>query len=244
MKFGPLMRFLGVMTLIILSVAAILWIDRLPTDRIATLFGLSVTISDQVTPSPTPTLSVVPVADSVPTLSLGTVAVQTFSGTSLLRTASGTVVASDGLVVTTTAGAPYGAGYFYQVMTASGAAARASRVAYDAPSGLVLLKVETNELGTVPFVQDAGLRPGDEASVVAATVVLSRYTAVILPAAVVYATDRTVALSVDRGYMALLYGARVVDRQGRTLGLLRPGAAPGLIGAATVNAFVTRYLND
>jgi S1-C subfamily serine protease len=187
---------------------------------------------------------VLPIADRAPALSLGSVAIQTYSGTVLVRSAAGVVVASDGLIVTTATAAPYGAtgGYLYQVTTSDGAVARARRVAYDAANGLVLLKAETTELGTVPFTSQA-VHAGDELTAIGATVLLSRYAPVIVPAAVVYAADeRQVAISLDRTYMTMLQGARLVDGQGRTLGLLRQGATAGIIPASVINAFVGRYL--
>lgn len=246
MKTGPIVRIVAVVVVGAAAITAIRWFERLPSERLAALLGLRVTISDLSTPTPTPTGSSLPIADRVPELSLGTVAIQTYAGSVLVRSAAGTVVASDGLIVTTAAAAPYGSGsYLYQVTTATGTVSRARRVASDPANGLVLLKVETTEVGTVPFVEDARMRSGDELSAIGATVVLSRYTPVTLPVAVAYALDeRTVALSLDRTYLNLLTGSRVVDSQGSTVGLLRPGTTVGVIGAAAVNAFIDRYLHD
>lgn len=231
MKSGQLIKFLGVLVMLILSLASIRWLDRRSASN---------TPIKTLSPTASPSL----VTGQVPTLT-GSVAIQTFAGSSLVRTAAATVVASDGLIVTTSVAAPYGSGsYVYQVMTSSGDVVRAQRVAYDSATGLVLLKVQGAETGVVLF-DTVSLRAGDEVRIIGATVALSRYTPVALPADIAYALDdRTVAVSVDRSYVPVLHGARVVDAQGHTVGIFRPGTTPGIISAAAVNALLERYLSS
>lgn len=243
MKYQPAVRMGVIVGLGILAVAAIRYLDSIPPQRLASLMGITVTVTD-IGATPLPSVSVLPVSDQVPSLALGTVTVQTYESSTLIRSASGTAVTSDGLIVTTNAGAPYGSGtYFYQVTTAKGAVATARRVAYDAATGLVLLRAEG--LDTDPVVMDgsAEVRAGDQLTALGATVALSRYAPVALPVAVVTAATRPQALlSLDRAQLPLLTGARLVDRRGRTVGLLKPGASVGLIDATAVEGFVRRYI--
>jgi len=242
MKYQPAVRMGVIVGLGILAVWAIRYLDRIPPQRLASLMGITVTVSD--IGGPTPSVSVLPVSDQVPALTLGAVAVQTYRGSTLIRSASGTAVTSDGLIVTVSAGAPYGSGsFFYQVTTAKGAVAQARRVAYDAGTGLVLLRAEGLDTDPVTMDGSAEVRAGDQLAVLGATIALSRYTPVVLPAAVVTAPTRAQArLSVDKDQLPLLTGARVVDRRGRTVGILKPGPVTGITDATAVEGFVRRYL--
>ncbi len=244
MKFGPIGRVTAVVFLALLAVGSIAYLERHPIHRLASLFGVSVTVTD-ITPTPSPSPSPIPLSDRVPAFSLGTVVIQTFAGPVLVRTAAATVVTSDGLLITTSVAAPYGSGSFlYQVATAQGAVVRAQRVAYDAKTGLVLLKADGLDVGTVNFA-DGEFRAGDTLTVIGATFELSRYVPVVLPATVVYSADGThAALSMDRAFQTQLSGARVVDAGGQTVGIFLPGGTPGMIGAADISAFIERYLSQ
>jgi hypothetical protein len=184
-----------------------------------------------------------PLADRVPALSMGTVAVRTLAGAQAVRTAAGTIITSDGLVVTTAAGAPYGTGYSYRIVTSRGTTVAARRVAYDAQHALVLLDAELSDSGVVPF-SDQAPRAGDPLTAVSAGISGDRYAPVIVPVAVVSAhADGQLVLSLDRTFVSALAGARLVDRAGATIGLLRAGTAIGMVPASAVNAFVARYLD-
>jgi S1-C subfamily serine protease len=247
MKPSYIWKVVGVVGLTLCAGAAILYLDRFPTARLASLVGITLTVSDGQEPTPSVTPLQIQLAEQLPGFSLGTVAIQTFSGPQLIRSGVGTLVTSDGLIVTTTAGAPFISGSsVYQVLTATGGVYRAIRVAYDAPSGLVLLKTDTADLpGTVTFSEGIRLRAGDTLSAVSATSALSRYAPVVLPMAVVYAIDeRQTALSLDRNYLSSLAGARVIDTYGRTIGLLRMEKTPNIISGAVINGVVQRYLSS
>ena len=243
MKLGPIGRVVALTLFVVLVVGAIAYIERLPVPRLASLFGVSVTVSDLKSPTPSP--SVIPLSDRLPALSLGTVAVQTFAGSQLIRTAAATAVTSDGLFVTTTTAAPYGSGSFtYQLATSQGSVVRARRVAYDARTGLTLLKADGLDVGTVDFAPDVQLRAGDQLDAVGATFALSHYVPVVLPVEVVYSPDGVSAvLSYDRTFTVLLAGARLVDTASREVGIYTNSAA-GLISAAAISAFTDTYLGQ
>ena len=246
MKHGAIVRITAVVALAVAAGAAVLYLDHLPPSRLASLLGISVTVSDlQHSPTPLPSVSVLPVSDQVPALSLSTVAVQTFSGPTLVRAATGTVVTSDGLIITTTAGAPYGSGSFvYQVATAKGALLRARRVAFDGAAGLVLLKAEGADMDAATLGSVPAARAGEQLTILGATVALSQYVPVVLQASVVYAIRQSdPVLSWDRTLLPILTGARIVDRTGLTIGLLRPGGT-GIIPASAMDEFLRRQLNS
>lgn len=245
MKLGPIGRVTALTLFVIAAVASIAYIEHVPTSRLASLFGVSVTVSDLKSPSPSPAVSSVPLDDRLPALSLGTVAVQTFSGTQLIRTAAATAVTSDGLLVTTSAATPFGSGSFtYQAATSQGSVVQAHRVAFDAKTGLVLLKADGLDVGTVEFTPPSGIRAGDVLDAVGATFALSHYVPVVLPVTVVYSADGVSAmLSYDRTFTSILAGARLVDTAGHAVGIYSNTPA-GLIGSADISAFVDRYLGQ
>jgi hypothetical protein len=235
MKYGPVWKMTGVVVLVILAGAAIVFLDHIPLRRITSLAP---------TPTTKPTPSTQPNSE-VSALSLGTVAIQTFSGSRLVRSGSGAVVSSDGLIITTSAVAPYGSGsYVYQVATPTGALLRATNAWRDG-SGLVLLKVAATDLDAVLFSEQIPLEAGSTVGLVGAFVQLSHYVPVAMPAVIPYVTDtHEIPLSFDRVFAGLLLAARVIDDAGHSLGLVQLGAGyPRMIPAATLNAFVERYLS-
>jgi hypothetical protein len=246
MKLGPISKAVILVVLAVAVLAAVRFLDRIPARRLAALLGVTVTVSDPMSAdaSPSPSVLVQPLSSQVSALSLGTVAIQTFSGSTLVRTGSGTIVSSDGLIITTAAVAPYGSGsYIYQVAIGDGRLLRASYVWRDG-SGLALLRVAATDLNTVPFDQNIAVYAGSPVTLVGAFLSLSRYTPVIMPAVIPYAADiRDIPLSVDRLFAARLVSARVVDEDGRSIGLVQlAGAYPRMISAAVINTFVDRYL--
>ncbi len=240
---SSLVRIVLIVVIILAAAGAMVWLERTPINRLANILGITVTLSDISEETPEP--SVPPLSDRVPALSLGTVAIQTLQGSNLVQIGAGTAVSSDGLIVTTAAGAPYGTGtYSYRVITSRGVTAVARRVAYDTQNALVLLKAELTDPGTVPFTALVP-RAGDTWTAISATVARSAYAPVILPAAVVSATaENDVNFSIDRAFLGQLAGARLVDRTGVTAGLLKNAGTLGIIPASAVNAFVTRYLDS
>lgn len=228
MKTGLVIGIIGLVALVCLSVAVIYLIEADTFSRLVT--------NPEVNPSVSPMRSNV-----LPSLSLGTVAVQTFSGPTMIRSGSGAVISSDGLIVTLISVAPYGSGsYTYQVTTSTGSILRAKAVRWS--SGLVLLRVASDDLNAVLFQEDT-LSAGTQMTVVGALAPLSRYTPLILSADVAYIGQADdIALSVDKTYSALLAGARIVDVDGRSVGLAQPGTYVRLIPAQTINAVVEGYL--
>lgn len=238
MKLGPIGKAVVVVVVALCALFAIRAIDAIPASRLASLLGITVTVSDlSPTASPTPT----PLTGRASELSRGTVAVQTFGFSSLVAAGSGTIVSSDGLILTTSLAAPYGSGsYVYQVATSDGAVLRATGVWR--LSGLVLLKVQATDLDAVLF-DAATPQSGDSVTIVGALLSLSQYVPVIVPAAVPYVPEaRNTVLSFDRALLPSLYGARVVDSAGRSIGLVQPTyPLARLLSAADINAALEKY---
>lgn len=227
------------------ALGAILYIDRIPSHRLMSLLGISVTVSDsndavekkQNTPPPD--------ADSG-TAVLGSVAIQTFDGPTLMRQGAGVSVSADGLILTTTAVAPYGSGSFiYQVALSGGRLLRARRIVSNPLVGLVLLKVEANDLNAVLFDQEVSLQAGMQLEVISSQLAWSRLTVVRLPVWVVWSDEdhTATALSLDHTYGSAMSGARIVNNRGRSVGMLRWTGQPILIRAAQINDFLEQYLN-
>ncbi|MCC6934089.1 MAG: hypothetical protein IT406_00105 [Candidatus Yanofskybacteria bacterium] len=243
MNSGAVWKMVGLVALVLVATWSIRYLEHIPPSRLASLLGVSVTVSDldEGVRSPSPSPSVVPVSEST----LGSVAVQTFSGSVLIRQGAGTSVSSDGLVLTTSAAAPYGSGSFvYQVATPRGQVLRARRVAGDRASGLTLLKVDATDLPAVVFEPQATFAAGAELSALSGSVVLGRFVPERLPMWVVSWSDadHRVLLSLDRAYGARMHGARMIDESGRSVGIFRWGGQPSLIDADGINAFLDRYL--
>ena len=236
MKSAPLWKVTGLALFVLAVAAAILFVERLPF----------FTVSDLRTPGPQVTASAQSLPAQIPALSLGTVSIQTFAGPISVRTGSGTVISSDGLILTTVTVVPYGSGsYAYQVATADGQLLRAKTVWRDR-SGLVLLKVPATDLQTVSFDNDAPIQAGTDLSIVGAFVHLSRYIPVILPAKVPFLADTNdIPLSIDRTFWTMLAGARATDNAARAVGIVQlNGAYPRLVSAAIINESIKRYLDS
>jgi len=231
-----------VVALAIASLLAVRYIDRIPPERLASLMGITVTVSDlSVTPSPSPRVTP---AGGDQTATLGSVAVQTFAGPRLVRQGPGTAVSADGLILTTIAAAPYGSGsYVYQVATPRGQLLRARRVASDQASGLALLKADATDLDAVLFDETQTLFAGQGLEAVSAAVQLSTFISQRLPVWVVWVShDGAATLSLDRSLGLGFNGARLVDQSNRSVGVLRYGTGPVFVSAATINAFLESYL--
>lgn len=241
MKFGATEKVVAVVVAGCAVLAAIRYIDRTPPRRLASLLGITVTVSDMQKPTPSPSTRADLAIDST-SASLGVVAVQTFSGPTLVRQGTGTAVSSDGLVLTTVAIAPYGSGSFvYQVSTAGGQVLRARRVTGDSATGLVLLKAESGNFDAVLFAEEAPAVAGAQLEATGARVVLSRFSLILLPTWLI-SNDGSV-LSLDRSYGHQFDGARLLDSAGRSVGVLRWATVPTLIHSGRINAFLEKYLN-
>jgi hypothetical protein len=239
MKNRPVLKLVGVVVFGLLVLFAIRYIDTVPSHSLLAVLGFSSpssSVSPTSTPSPSPAVAV---AD-LPIHSLGTVAIQSFNGSTLVRTGSGSIVSSDGLIVTTAAVAPIGSNsYVYQVATADGELLRA-RAVWRA-SGLVLLQVAATDLRPVLFQGE--YQAGTQGIAVGAIVSLSKYTPLIVPAAIAYIGRQSdIGLVLDRNFASMLAGARVVDGDGHSLGLVQNGNYPRLIPALSINAMVDQYL--
>jgi hypothetical protein len=240
----PVYAMVAVVVLVGAAAYAVRYIDRIPPEKLSSLLGLSITVSD-INATPTPSPRVTP-AGGDRTATLGSVAVQTFAGPTLVRQGSGTTVSADGLVLTNIAAAPWGTGgYLYQVATPRGQLLRAKWAAWDSATGLVLLKAEATDLDAVFFEESPGLFAGQKLEAVAAQVLLSRFVSQRLPAWVVWASDDGKAtLSLDRSLGSTFNGARLVDDSNRSVGILRYASGPVFVSTAQVNAFLESYLSE
>ncbi len=231
MKFGLLWRVLAIALLGCAMLWAISFLDRIPLRQIVALMGVQSSTTEEEHPAPDTKLS------------LSDVAVQTFSGPLLVRQGSGTVVAADGLILTTTSVAPYGSGSFtYQVAT-PGRILRARRLTSDPLIGLVLLKVEAGDLNAVLFEPSSLVVSGMSIQATAATFVFSKFTSVHLPVWITWTdTEGSVGLSADNSYGAIIAGARLMSEDGRSVGIFNWVGRPIFIGATKINGFLERHL--
>ena len=231
-----------VVVLVLASLFAIRYIERFPSRRLASLLGVTVTVSDlSVTPTTPPRVSPI---DADQSALLGSVAVQTFHGATIVFQGPGSAVSSDGLILTTVSAAPYGSGsYVYQIATARGQILRARRLTSDRESGLVLLKVESDGLDAVLFDEQFPLVAGQQLEVIAGRVQFSTFASQRLPLWVVGVdVDGRVAVSLDRSFGYVVNGGRIIDRAGHSVGVLRYGLSAFVVSAEKVNAFIDAYL--
>lgn len=239
--FRSMWSMVAVVAIGCLAIVAVKYIERIPPQRLASLMGITVTVSD-LDPTPASSPRVTP-AGGDQTATLGSVAVQTFAGATLIRQGPGTAVSADGLVLTTVSAAPWGAGgYVYQVATPRGQLLRATWAAWDKATGLVLLKTDATDMDAVLFDSGATLFAGQSTEAVAAQVLFSKFVSQRLPVWVVWvAEDGGATLSVDRSLGLTFNGARLVDDSNRAVGMLRYASGPTFISAATINAFLESY---
>ncbi len=241
MKFRSAWTLAIVVVLACLAVWAVSYIERIPPKRLASLLGITVTVSDINSPGVSPSPRFTPVGGDVAS-SMGLVAVQTFSGPALIRQGTATAVSADGLILTTSLAAPYGSGsYLYQVATPRGQILRAVRVASDAASGLVLLKADATDLDAVLFDVSSPVA-GQQLQAVSSQIQVSQFVPIRLPVWVVWSASRT-TLSLDRSFISSVLGARLVDAQGRSVGMVGLSTQPTFIDAGVINAFIEKYLS-
>ncbi len=230
MKIGPIIKMTGLVLLACLSIAVIRYLDSATAPKTAVI--------SKSTPALSPVIS-----QDLSSLSLGTIAIQTFSGSTLVRSGSGSVISADGLIVTLAYVAPYGSGsYTYQVATSAGSLLRAKAVWR--ASGLVLLKVAANDLNAVSFDDEIPVT-GAKLTAVGALTSTLRYIPIVLRADLAF-TDQAsdIALAFDRTYMSQLAGARIIEENGHSVGLVQPGTYGKLIPASVINTVIDQYLGQ
>lgn len=239
MNFGFSWRIAGMGVLIAGIAVLVAFFDRIPARRLFSTSGITVTLSEA---SPTPTPSRVPLGRVIVD---GAVAVQTFSGATLIGGVSALSVSADGLVLTTTKAAPFGAGFVYQIVTSSGSIVRARRVATDPSTGLVLLGADSGVGNSVFFDESRSVGAGD---VLTATGVFFQFSELVpfqVPISVVYSIPHRLEMvfAMDRSLQAISLGSALVDDTGHVIGVMSGSAsAPKFIYAVQVNAFLQRTL--
>ncbi len=97
MKFSPSWKVIGVVLLGLAALWAIRLIDTIPPHRLASLLGITVTVSDKNAPQPTASDGPSRVGAKNEPLTLSDVAVQTFSGPVLVRQGAGATGVVSGL---------------------------------------------------------------------------------------------------------------------------------------------------
>lgn len=241
MNIGSPWRVAGVGALVVGVGLIVVFFDQTPARRLLSSSGITVTLSEaSVTPTPQKAPQGRVVVD-------GTVAVQTFSGSSLVGGGSALSVSADGLVLTTSKAAPVGSGFVYQVISSSGAIVRARRIASDPTTGLVLLGADSGVGNSVFFDESRTLVAGDALTGVGVFFQFSQVVPFQVPLSVVYsiASRFETVLAMDRSLQPVTVGAAVVDSSGRIVGVLSwSTGTPRLIHAVQVNAFLQRTLEQ
>lgn len=229
---GALVRIAGVTGILLLFASAVWWVNQGSADSLLSFAGRAT--KEEPTASP---------ADTSLTTQ-DTVAVQTFEKGRLIRTASGVFVTSDGLILTTAGGAPYGSGSFtYAVLVRDGVQKSARRIGWDATARLVLLQVDDLDGTTVSFNERA-VEIGDQITIAGVAFLEGIYTPVVVPGTIAYVTESgSAALSFDRAYTRFLQGARVLGPDGQTLGLLHTDVQEGLVRPRAIETFVRHVLS-
>lgn len=241
MNIGSPWRVAGVGALVVSIGLIIVFFDQTPARRLLSSSGITVTLSEA---SATPTPAKAPLGRVIVD---GTVAIQTFSGSSLVGGGSALSVSADGLVLTTSKAAPVGSGFVYQVISSSGAIVRARRIASDPTTGLVLLGADTGVGNSVFFDESRTLVAGDTLTGVGVFLQFSQVIPFQVPLSVAYtvASRFETVLAMDRSLQPIAVGGAVVDGSGRIVGVLSGSAgSPKLIHAVQVNAFLQRTLEQ
>lgn len=202
------------------------------------------------TPSPQPEVSETPDERQklVSEAALRTVAVQTFQGSKLLRSGSGLILSSDGLIATTYDAAPFfrpaseTLPYVYQVLQED-KVFRAVPVARDYNKNLALLKVQALDLSVAALESSLTYESGKDLALVGKLVSFSRPILFSQRASILYAAGNSVML--DTVPNNFLSGAAVIDLRGRCFGLVSiRGGKPLLVETSTIRGFLDSYLNS
>ena len=200
-------------------------------------------VSSSVTPSPFPGPSETVWEKTISEAGLSMVAVQTFDGPRLIKSGSGTVVSSDGIIFTPYETVPYGTGsYIYQVAVGDNVY-RATVVARQHPRNLALLKIQTPGLTIGRLVATDDFPVGRQVALVSATIVLSHMAPQALYGSIVSSEGRQVILDADRTLVTA--GAQVVISDGGVLGsaVIRSGRV-SLIPSSEISEFLETYLQS
>lgn len=198
---------------------------------------------------PQPTTEVIAVQTPKPNewsnLAAGTiessVAVQTFSGNRIARFGTGTVVSSDGLIVTVADAVPVTSPSAVYQVVAPGRVLRALVVKRDLARNLALLKADAGDLSIARMTQTRPL-VGTPLAIVGGIVDVSEYAPFFAHGWLSYDANRFGVLDAD--FQSILAGGRVLDTDGRQVGVifLRSGQVR-VVWTDQIDGFVQEYLD-
>lgn len=172
---------------------------------------------------------------------LSTVAVQTFKDDRVLRFGSGSILSSDGLLVTTADTVPYVSGSAVYQVAYEDRILRGQVVLRDWRANLALVKVDASNLNVAGLAAGANIQSGKDLMVSGKMVSFSKPGVFSQRAVLAYLAGTEVIL--DTSANNFLSGARAITIDGEGLGIvfLRNGRVQ-LIGSDTINDFLQKYL--
>lgn len=203
----------------------------------AHIYEPETTIQVEIFETPTPTEWSNLAAGATPS----SVAIQTFSGNLIARFGTGTIVSSDGLIVTVADVVPIlSPSAVYQIVL-NGRVLRAHVVKRDFSRNLALLKADVADLTIAQMTQTRPLL-GAPLALVGGIVDVSLYAPFFSHAWLSYDVDRYGVLDAD--FRPTLAGARVLALDSRQVGIvfLRAGQVR-VTWTDRIDAFVQEYLN-
>jgi len=167
------------------------------------------------------------------------VAIQVFNGAQLVRSGSGSIVSSDGLIVTVNDLVPNRT-YIYQILS-SDKIFRGTVVAQDARSNLALIKVEATNLNITPFSQNQNYQLGTELLLAGRIVDLSRGELFAQRGMIQYLSSGHPII--DTTMKTYLNGAEAVVLDGSVIGLttIRQNRV-SLLTVKNIQDFLAQYL--
>lgn len=170
------------------------------------------------------------------------VAIQTFQRGKLIRSGTGTVVSSDGLVVTVMDVVPYASPAASYQMTVYDRVMRARVVARDVKTNLALLKTDTSDLTIAPL-SHSHPPVGSPLAMVGGFVNLSVYQTFFAHAWLSYNISGYSVLDVVP--MPIMSGARVLSLDGRQVGMvfIRNGQVR-MVKTGQIQEFLDIYLSS
>lgn len=170
------------------------------------------------------------------------VAVQTFSGNQVARFGTGTVVSSDGLIVTVADVVPQTSPAAVYQVSANGRVLRAHIVRRDFVRNLALLKADVGDLSIARMTQTRPL-VGTPLAIVGGIVDVSVYAPFFAHGWLSYDIGQFGVLDAD--FRPTIAGGRVLDADARQVGIvfLRSGQVR-IVWTDQIDAFVQEYLDD
>lgn len=200
-------------------------------------------LSARIGPSPSPTAIPTPFPDAWEKIaadaSLSTVAIQSFQGGALVRSGSGIILSSDGLVATTADVVPVGMSAYQVVFDDK--VARGVVIARATAANLALIRVDASGLTVSALDRIDRPASGREFIITGKLVTLTGPAAFTQKALVNYTAGKTTVLDTARN--TFISGGKIVNATGRVAGMaaLRDGKVL-MIPASDIDDFFKRSL--